>query len=108
MAKTIGRNQNRTDEALVLDAIPLNSTTTTTLLPANNLRIAVHVNNNSSNRGVWIKLQAADVDDDKKGIWLPPRRDGSSSWDMTPDNIYTGEISAIADVGTPDVYITEY
>ena len=103
-----GRNRNTRRVANVVDAIELNSATTTVLLPENLNRIALHVNNNSENKGVWVKLQPASVDDKQKGIWLAKKKEGLSHWDMTPDNIYTGEVSAIADDGKPDVFITEY
>ena len=108
MPLKIGRNRNSNDVANVMDAIELNGNTTTVLLPENPSRIALHVNNNSETKGVWIKLQPASVDDKQKGIWLAKKKEGLSHWDMSPDNIYTGEVSAIADSGKPDVYATEY
>lgn len=108
MALKIGRNKNTNDEANVVDAIGLNSATSTTILPPNPNRIAVSINNDSENNGVWIKLEPASANNTKKGIWLPKRSEGPLQWNMLPDNVYTGEISAIAATGTPDVYITEY
>ncbi len=108
MVQKIGRNKNTNDEATVLAEVELNSSTDTVLLPANPNRIALHVNNNSSTRGVWIKLQPAGQDNDKKGIYLAERNRNPVPYNMTPDNIYTGEVCAIADSGSPSVYITEY
>jgi len=51
-----------------------------------------------------LKLQAASVDNNAKGIFIG--RD--SYWEMPADNIYTGEISAIAVSGTPSVNVTSY
>lgn len=104
----IGRNTNTNSTANVLAGIVLNATTSTTVLAANPNRIAFHINNDDATAGCWIKLQAASVDNDKKGIFLGKKAEPDGRWDMSPDNIYTGEVSAIAVSGTPSVYITEY
>ena len=59
---------------------------------------------------MWIKLQPTGTDNDKKGIILSKRTDGigDNSWESGDDNIYTGEICAIADSDSPKVYVTEY
>jgi len=103
MPKIIGRNTNQNDTAVLSNAIVLNNTTSIKVADALNTRINFSFSNNS-NKDVWLKLQAASIDNDKKGIFVP--RNGY--WEMTPDNIYTGEISAIANSGNPSVYITEY
>lgn len=103
MVKTIGRNTNRNDTAVLSSAIALNATTSTTIASADSSRIFASVSNEGP-QTVWIKLQAASVDNDKKGIRLP--REGT--WEMPMDNIYTGEISAIADTGTPNIFVTDY
>ncbi len=106
--KNIGRSRNVSDTAKLSPAIPLNSLTSTKIADANEDRIFFQVENNFSEKQVWIKLQAASVDDEKKGIFLHKNVQGIGSWEMTPDNFYTGEISAIAEDGNPLVYITEY
>lgn len=108
MTKKIGRNQNTNDESGISSPITLNTTTSTVLAVANPDRIAFHVGNNDANAGAWIKLQAASVDNDMKGIFLNRAVRGDNHWDMSPDNIYTGEISAIANTAPVDVYVTEY
>ena len=104
----IGRTQNTNDEANIPSSITLNATTSTKIADANTRRIFFHVNNNTASDAIWIKLQAASVDNDKKGIYLQKKDLPDGRWQMPPDNIYTGEISAIADSGTPDVFVTEY
>jgi len=99
-----GRNVNSNDTAELSDAIATNTSTAVTVTLANDNRLFFCVNNDDTNQGVWIKLQAASVDDDKKGIFIPKK----SFWQMPVDNIYIGEISAVADNGTPDVFYTEY
>jgi hypothetical protein len=107
MAKTIGRNINFSDTATLSSAIVLNATTSTKVADAvelpNQLRINFTFTNNSS-QDVWLKFQAASVDNDKKGILIFKR----TVYEMPTDNVYHGEISAIADNGTPNVYVTEY
>ena len=108
MAKNIGANINITDEATISGAIALNATTSTVIAAANPNRIFFYVTNNGSSDAVWIKLQAATTDNDKKGIWIEKKEVAESFWQMPTDNIYTGEISAIANTNGPNVYITEY
>ena len=108
MTLLTGRNANVNDTATVADGITLNATTSTVIAAANADRIFFHVDNNFSDKAVWIKLQAASVDNDDKGIFLNEKEKGVTHWEMPPDNIYTGEISAIADDGNPTVYVTEY
>lgn len=104
----IGRNVNTNGTATVNAGVALNATTSTTILAANPNRIAIQINNNSSTQAAWIKLQTAATDNVKKGIFLHKKGDPHGEWNMVPDNVYTGEISAIADSGTPTVYVTEY
>jgi len=103
MAKTIGRNTNTTDVATLSSAIALNSTTSVKVADALPDRINFTISN-PENKDVWLKFQAASVDNDKKGIFVPK----NAFYEMPTDNIYTGEISAIAVSGTPSVYVTEY
>lgn len=97
------RRINRNSVATLSTAIALNITTSTKLIDSNSNRIFFCVTN-TGNTDAWLKLQAASIDNDKKGIPLPAR----SYWQMPSDNIYTGEISAIAIVDSPDIYYTEY
>ena len=108
MALLTGRNRNTNDVATVSAGITLNSVTSTVISAANPNRLALEVNNNFSTQAAWVKLQAATTDNDKKGIFLNKKNSGESSYSMIPDNVYTGEVSAIADSGTPTVYVTEY
>ena len=99
----IGRNVNKNDE-VNKNTITLNSSTTTKILDANERRIMVLAINQGPQR-VWLKLQAASIDNLKDDdIWL----DKGDFYEMTVDNVYTGEISAIADSGTPSITIEEY
>lgn len=106
--KTIGRTTNDSDGALVNAGVIVNATTSTVIAAANPNRITFHVNNNAAVRACWVKLQAASVDNDLKGIFLAQSNKGNSRWEMPTDNIYTGEISAMADSGTETIYVTEY
>ena len=104
----LGKNRNVHDEATISAGIVLNATTSTIIAPANDQRIFFHVNNNDSSQDSWIKLQAATVDNVKKGIFLQRKGEPQGRWEMPSENIYTGEISAIAETGTPTIYVTEY
>lgn len=82
--------------------ITLNNTTSTTIVSANADRTFFRIENPNV-FDIWVKLQTAATDDDKKGIFVAR----GDSWTM-PDNIYTGAISAIAELDSPVVYSTEY
>ena len=103
----IGRTRNSNDTATKA-TIVLNSSTSTTIQAANTSRIFWSVNN-TSNKAVWIKFQAASIDDDQDGqIYLPGSGSLKSAYILEPDEKYTGEISAIAVSGTPSVTVGEY
>jgi len=102
------RTINTNDEATVT-AIPLNSSTSTVIAAANLGRVFFHVNNGvEPDKACWIKLHAASVDDTKHGIVVHEGQKGVGGWEMPTDNIYTGEISAIAQDTPCTVYVTEY
>jgi len=102
MTRKIGRTRNFNDEATIT-SVTLNSSTSTTISIVNISRIYFFVQNDSR-VDLYIKLQEASVDDDKKGIKLS----AGDAWEMLADNIYKGEISAIADIAPADVIVTEY
>lgn len=110
MAPKIGSNRNTNEIANVKSPIATNATTSVKIADANPNRLFFHVNNDSELERVWIKLQPAADDNDKKGIMLSKRNDGigTNSWEMPVGEKYTGEICAISDSGTPNVYVTEY
>ena len=108
MPKIIGANINVTDSATVKNIITLNATTSVIISSADKARIFFNVNNNDGTKGFWIKLQAASVDNIKKGIFIASKTGSKSYWEMPSNNIYTGEICAIADIDSPDAYVTEY
>ena len=60
---------------------------------------------NDTNHDIYIKLQAASVDNIALGILVKGK---GGFWEMNPDSIYTGEISAIAATDSPTIFITEY
>lgn len=104
MTRMIGRNVNKNDTAFISDAILVNSSTSTTIIAPNDKRMFLHISNDGENKDSWIKLQAASLDNDKKGIFLK----GRSFWEMPNDNPYTGEICVIGDVSSSNIYVTEY
>jgi len=60
---------------------------------------------NDGNQDVWIKFQAASVDNDKKGFILYK---GSAADILLAPNMYVGEISGIAANGNSTIHITSY
>lgn len=103
-----GRNVNENDTAAVT-TIVLNATTSTVIAAANPDRIFFHVNSGiEPDKACWVKLHAASVNDDKDGIILHEAGKGDNAWEMPPDNVYPGEISAIAEAIPCTVYVTEY
>ena len=107
MTNVKGRNANFSDSATI-EKVELNNTTSVKIADANKGRTFFHINSNGSPFEVWIKLQPAHIDNDKKGIFLHKSIEGGNFWEMPEDNIYTGEISAIAVNGSPTIYVTEY
>lgn len=101
-AKNIGRTFNRSDES-DQGSVLLNNLTAVTIVAAKPRRISFRFDN-PSNQLVWLKLQAASVDNLKEGIPV----DKGDHWPMDRDNPYNGEISAIANVANPTVNFTEY
>ncbi len=103
MTTDIQRPINTATTAAISAAVALNASTSTKVADVNIKRVMLIISN-SSNQDVWLKLQATSTDDIKKGIFLP----GNSYWEMATDNRYNGEVSAIAENGTPNVFVTEY
>jgi len=108
MAAQKGRSSNTNDESDVSGAIALNTATAVTIAAANEDRIFFHVDNDDNTQGFWVRLYPAAQDDLKVGIFITGKNGNSSAWEMPTDNVYTGEISAIAAQGSPDAYITEF
>lgn len=108
MAKMTGRNVNVSDTATVTGPINVGAVTSVVIAAANPERIGLSVNSGDSIKPVWIKLQPATTDNDLKGIFLSERGLGLNRWDMPTDNPYTGEICAISDSSTNEVYVTEW
>ena len=102
MTKTIERTRNTNDATDVNSGTAINSSTSTTIAVANANRTAITISNIGPN-AVWIKEQAASVDNDKKGVKLLKN---GTAWNL-PDTFHTGEYSAIADVGSATIFVTE-
>ena len=92
----------------ISDAIDLNAATSVTIVdaisnegPKTRRHIII---SNSSAIAVWIKEQAASIDNDKKGIYLAAK--GVLNLYNT-GIIYQGEISAIAELDNPSIHVVE-
>lgn len=108
MALKTERTINSNDTATVGSGVALNASTSVKIADANPNRIYLYITNDGATDAVWIKLQATGDDNDKKGIFLNKKGTSPNVWEMPTDNIYTGEICAIADANTPSAYVTEY
>ena len=107
MVKDTGRNRNSNDEADT-NSFLLNPTVAIIIQAANDDRMYFTVNNNAVGKGVWIRLYPAAQDNIKHGIYLSEKEKDGNFWEMPADNVYTGEISAIANEVGSTVYTTEY
>ena len=107
MVANVGKNISVNTTSNMLDPISIGSTVSVTLVPAQLIteetRIKVIVYNDG-NQDLWVKLQLASTDNDKKGILVEA---GERYTLIEGSDIYTGEISAIMDSGgVRDVYVT--
>ena len=94
---------NTTAPSATVTTVALNATTSTVVLASSITRIHTGIYN-SGPTAAWIKFQTAVTDNDKKGIYL-----SQYAYYEMPEKIrYTGEISAIADSGTPTLHVTAY
>lgn len=105
--RTLGRNRNTHDTATVT-SYTLNSSTATVISVADPERMAFHVANDNGQFDVYVRMYAASQDNVKHGILLSKSKGASNHYDMPTDNIYTGEISAIASAGNPVIMVTEW
>ena len=104
MGQQFGTSRNTTDVIAMSDTVALNATTATALAVASRSRIHFEVQNNDASIAIWLKFQAAAVDNDKKGFLLAP----GGFWRMPSNNVYSGALSAVSASGTPDVFVLEY
>jgi len=102
MALDIGQRRNTNDSSTTTE-ISLNASTSTTVKAAG-INFIVFTFSNPSSKKVLLKLQAASVDNLKEGIVVFPK----TVYEMPTGNLYTGEISAISESGTPDIFVTQY
>ena len=95
------RTKNTNTGSTISPGISVGSSTSVTLASANPDRMTLTIN--VQDRDIWVKEQEASVDNDKKGILV--HRNGT--YEMQNDNVYTGEVSGIAESGTAEVFVTE-
>lgn len=108
MTALIGSNRSTNNEAVQVESYLLNSATATVIATANEERLFFHVDNNFSDKAAWVRLYPAAQDDIKQGIFVNGKEQGRTHWETPSSVMYTGEISAIAEEGTPTIYVTEY
>lgn len=105
MAAIVGSNINSSDTAVLSSGIALNATTSTTILAAGDDREIRIILTNDGSKDAFIKLQAASVDNDKKGFILYKNTTTDLSDALTN---FTGEISGITDTGSTTIFVTSF
>ena len=108
MTKRVGGNFSESDTSTLSGGIPINNSTSTLILAALASDVAPHIRviaTNDSNKDVWVKFQAASVDNDKDGFKLYAN---TTAVILELPNIYRGEISAIADSGSSTIFMTSF
>lgn len=103
MARDIGNRRSTSTSATIDSGTSLNSSTSVKIRDSGTDFLYWSITNDSK-KDVWLKLQAASVDNTKKGILLPK----NSMWEMPENILYTGEICAMTDSGSATVYTTEF
>lgn len=99
--RTVGSNTNVSDEE-TFATIALNANTTIKVLDANKDRYYISLVADGGE--VWIKYRPAATDNDKNGV---AKLCDGQQFEFPSNQIYVGEISAIAVDGTPNLYATE-
>ena len=90
MTAKIVNNRNSNDEATVLDEVKITVNTAVVAIPANPRRIAVIIS--IADKDAFIRFMPAATDNtNRKGIFMKK----NTTYEMTADNVYTGEISII-------------
>ncbi len=114
MVADVGNNRNFNDVAVTSELV-LNDVNATVIAPANDDRIffEVWLVSGATNVIAHVRLYPAAIDNIKKGVTLIRNTMGNINqfiplWRMPIDNIYTGEISAIAELGNIDIIVIEY
>ena len=104
MAVMIGQNINTNDSASMPSGIAVNSSTSTTLITTTDKTMRVSMTNDG-NQDVFLKFQAASLDNNKQSIIL---HKGTSTDVVLAPNIFVGEISAIARAGNTTIFVMSY
>jgi hypothetical protein len=101
--KTTGTPLNTNNEANVGE-VSVNSNTAQTLVEANEKRIGLIISNRN-NQDLWVRFYPVGVDNDQRGFVVY----GDTTWEMNPEDKYTGEVSVIMNNGgTKTINYTEY
>ena len=99
---------SNTNDVAVVTSVALNSSTAVTILAADVQRLFFEINNNDGTKDFWIRFYPAATDNIKHGIFITSKTGSRTTFQMKRDNMYTGEISAIAVTDSPTAYITSF
>ena len=92
-----------TSDTSTRDLVLLDATTAVTILAANTDRIGFALTNFTAN-DIWIRFTPFDADNAKDGMCLPKM----SVRVFDSVNMYTGEVSAIANTNGPSISVMEW
>jgi hypothetical protein len=113
MTKQVGSTINTVD-SVTTTTVNIDSVTATTILAENPNRLYARVSLDYAvaDTEAFIREYAAATDNNKAGILLTRVTTGNnnllrSEYTTIPGNVYTGEISAIAETGSFDLHIIE-
>ena len=104
MAQMIGKNENINDASAVLGSGVQAGTGTSIALVTLTKDDSLLILTNNSNQDAWIKMQAAAVDNVKKGFLL--YKGTTTELNLDASTRFVGEISIIADNGNTEVHTT--
>jgi len=96
--------------ANVPSGISVGQSVSVTLLAANPNRKYMYfaVPESDNGKQVWIRLYPSSDDNLKRGIILYETDKGPTTHAISGELIYTGEVSAISEDDTNDVFVTEF
>ena len=104
MGKMLGKNRNSNDTAVLGAGIPMNAATSTTIVTLVRTD-SMMIMTNDGNQDLFVKLQAASVDNDKKGFIL--FKGTTSTLDLEAVT-FVGEVSGITKNGLTTIYTTVF
>ena len=102
MTQRVGKSTNFNDSPIINAGVTINASTSTALLTLTQ-QDSLLILTNDGNQDAWVKMQAASVDNNKRGFLLYKGTTTELVLDFVRTNV---EVSAIARNGNTDIYTT--